>query len=112
MHQIVASREENPYQRAQTSRLSWPSVGTDDGDSKWRKRASRLLEGVNDEHVVNIYKDQVKGRVEEVKATVKEATGKLVGDKTLEAKGNIEKNLGKVQSKLGDLKEEVRDSKK
>ncbi len=61
---------------------------------------------------MNINKDQVKGRVEEVKGTIKEATGKLVGDKTLEAKGNIEKNLGKVQSKLGNVKQGIQESAK
>jgi uncharacterized protein YjbJ (UPF0337 family) len=61
---------------------------------------------------MNINKDQVKGRVEEVKGTIKEATGKLVGDKALEAKGNIEKNRGKVQSKLGDVKQSIEESAK
>lgn len=61
---------------------------------------------------MNINKDQVKGRIEEAKGTIKEATGKVVGDNTLEAKGNIEKNLGKVQSKLGDVKQDVKDSAK
>jgi uncharacterized protein YjbJ (UPF0337 family) len=61
---------------------------------------------------MSINKDQVKGRVEEAKGTIKEATGKLVGDKTLEAKGNIEKNLGKVQAKFGDVKQDVKDSEK
>jgi hypothetical protein len=37
---------------------------------------------------MSMNKDQVKGRVDEAKGTIKEATGKLVGDKTLEAKGN------------------------
>jgi uncharacterized protein YjbJ (UPF0337 family) len=44
--------------------------------------------------------------------TIKEAAGKLVGDKTLEAKGNIQKNLGKVQAKFGDVKQDVKDSSK
>jgi uncharacterized protein YjbJ (UPF0337 family) len=57
-------------------------------------------------------KDQVDGRIEETKGTIKEATGKVVGDKTLEAKGNIQKNLGKVQEKFGDLKQDVKDSRK
>jgi hypothetical protein len=34
------------------------------------------------------------------------------GGKTLEAKGNIEKNLGKVQAKFGDVKQDVKDSEK
>jgi uncharacterized protein YjbJ (UPF0337 family) len=57
-------------------------------------------------------KDQVDGRIEETKGAIKEVTGKVVGDKTLEAKGNIQKNLGKVQEKFGDLKQDVKDSQK
>ncbi len=59
---------------------------------------------------MGINKDQVKGRVEEVKGTVKELAGKLVDDKTLEVKGNIQKNLGKAQAKLGELDEDVKRS--
>jgi len=61
---------------------------------------------------MNINKDQVKGRAEEAKGSVREATGKLVGDKTLEAKGNIQKNLGKVQAKVGDVTEDLKKSSK
>ena len=61
---------------------------------------------------MSINKDQVEGRVEDAKGTIKEATGKLVGDETLEAKGNIQKNLGKVQEKVGDIKQDVKDSLK
>ena len=61
---------------------------------------------------MNINKDQIKGRVEEGKGTVKEAAGKLVGNETLEAKGNIQKNLGKVEAKVGDIKRDVKDSSK
>jgi uncharacterized protein YjbJ (UPF0337 family) len=62
------------------------------------------------EHVMSINKDQVKGRVEEVKGSIKEAAGKVVGDTTLEAKGNIQKNLGKVQAKVGDIKRDLKHS--
>jgi uncharacterized protein YjbJ (UPF0337 family) len=55
-------------------------------------------------------KDQLEGRFEEMKGSIKEVTGKLVGDKTLEAKGITEKNLGKVQENLGDVKQDVKDS--
>jgi uncharacterized protein YjbJ (UPF0337 family) len=61
---------------------------------------------------MSMNKDQVKGRVEEMKGSIKEATGKVAGDKTLEAKGNIQKNLGKAQEKYGDVKQDVRDSRK
>ena len=60
---------------------------------------------------MSINKDQIRGRVQETKGSIKEATGKLVGDETLEAKGNIQKNLGKVQEKLGDIKQNVKDQR-
>ena len=53
-------------------------------------------------------KDQVKGRIEEAKGTVKEVTGKVVGNEELEVKGNIQKNLGKVQAGVGDIKEDIK----
>jgi len=53
-------------------------------------------------------KDQVKGRIEEAKGTVKEVTGKVVGDEELEAEGNVQKNIGKVQAGVGDLKEDIK----
>ena len=61
---------------------------------------------------MSVNKEQVKGRVEEVKGTVKEAVGKAVGDKTLEGTGNIQKNLGKVEAKVGDMKQHVKDAAK
>jgi uncharacterized protein YjbJ (UPF0337 family) len=61
---------------------------------------------------MSINKEQVTGRVEEAKGAIKEATGKLVGDKTLEAKGNIQKNLGKVQAKFGGVKQDAKVSSK
>jgi uncharacterized protein YjbJ (UPF0337 family) len=76
-----------------------------------KERAGRLL--VSEwGNLMNINKDQVKGRVAEATGIIKEETGKLLGDKTLEAKGNVEKNLGKMQSKLGDLKQDMVDSAK
>jgi len=54
-------------------------------------------------------KDQLKGRFEELKGGVKEATGKLIGDKTLETKGNIQKNVGELQESVGDIKQDIKD---
>ena len=54
--------------------------------------------------------DQVKGRVEQVKDSVKEATGKVVGNKSLEAEGKVDKATGKVKATYGDLKEDVKDA--
>ena len=57
-------------------------------------------------------KDQVKGRIKEAEGKVKEVAGKLVGNEKLEAKGKIQKILGKAQAKFGDVKQDMKDSKK
>ncbi len=54
-------------------------------------------------------KDQVKGRINEAAGKVKEVAGKAVGNETAEAKGNLQKNAGKVQAGYGDAKEDVKD---
>jgi uncharacterized protein YjbJ (UPF0337 family) len=76
-------------------------------------KASRPLTGVHEqEQAMGINKDQVEGRVKEAKGTIKEVAGKLVGNESMEAKGKIQKNLGKVQAKFGDVKEDVKDATK
>jgi uncharacterized protein YjbJ (UPF0337 family) len=55
-------------------------------------------------------KDQVQGRVEEVKGSVKQATGRITGKPDLEDRGTIEKAAGKIQKTYGDVKEDVKDA--
>ncbi len=57
-------------------------------------------------------KDQVKGRAQQAKGSIKEAAGKVVGNKSLEAEGKIAKTVGKGQATYGDVKEDVRDNAK
>jgi uncharacterized protein YjbJ (UPF0337 family) len=59
---------------------------------------------------MGVNKDQVEGRVKEAKGKIKEAAGKLVGNEKLQAKGKIQKVLGKAQAKFGDVKQDVKDS--
>ena len=51
----------------------------------------------------------VKGAVSTVKGTVNEGVGGLTGDTKLEAKGKVQKVQGKVQGKLGDVQDAVRE---
>ncbi|BAN46462.1 CsbD family protein [Metapseudomonas resinovorans] len=51
--------------------------------------------------------DQVKGRGKQVKGQVKEAAGKLIGNKTLENKGKVQDTAGKIQKHYGDLKDDL-----
>lgn len=55
--------------------------------------------------------DQVKGRIKETEGKIKEVTGNVLGDKTLEQKGKTENVIGKIQAGYGDLKEELKKEK-
>ena len=65
-----------------------------------------------EEQVMTMNKDQVKGRVKEAEGKIKEVAGKLVGNEKMEAKGKVEKVLGRAQAKFGDVKQDVKDAKK
>jgi uncharacterized protein YjbJ (UPF0337 family) len=66
----------------------------------------------NQERVMSTNKDQVRGRVKEAKGTIKQVAGKLLGDKTMQAKGKSQKTLGNAQAKFGDVKQRVKESSK
>lgn len=56
--------------------------------------------------------DRIEGAGREVKGAVKEAAGKVTGDKTTEIKGKIEKNVGTAKREYGEAKDAVRDASK
>ena len=49
-------------------------------------------------------KDNVAGKLHQVKGTVKEVVGKTLGNRDLEAEGKVEKIAGKIQEKIGEIK--------
>jgi uncharacterized protein YjbJ (UPF0337 family) len=53
-------------------------------------------------------KDRINGSAEQAKGVVKEAAGKVLGDKKLENEGKTDKAVGKVQNAVGGLKDTVR----
>ena len=55
-------------------------------------------------------KDQVKGRMQEAKGSVKENAGKATGNPNLRDEGTADKAAGKVQSTVGDAKEKVKNA--
>lgn len=57
-------------------------------------------------------KNRIEGAAKELKGTIKEAAGKLTGNKKLEAEGKIDKAAGEVQSTVGKSKDAVRDALK
>jgi uncharacterized protein YjbJ (UPF0337 family) len=48
-------------------------------------------------------KNKAKGKFHEMKGTVREKTGQLTNNHSLQAMGKVEKVTGKVQGKLGQL---------
>jgi uncharacterized protein YjbJ (UPF0337 family) len=55
-------------------------------------------------------KDRMEGSAHQAKGAVKEAAGKVFGDKKLETEGATEKVAGKVQNAVGGAKDAVRDA--
>jgi len=49
-------------------------------------------------------KDNAEGKMHQVKGAVKEAVGKVVGNRDLETEGKLENLDGKVQEKVGEVK--------
>jgi uncharacterized protein YjbJ (UPF0337 family) len=66
----------------------------------------------NQEPVMSMNKDQVRGRIKVAKGKIKEVAGELLGDKTLQAKGKSQNILGKAQAKFGDVKQRVKQTAK
>jgi uncharacterized protein YjbJ (UPF0337 family) len=50
-------------------------------------------------------KDQVKGKLKEATGEVKQHVGRATGDKDQELRGHAEEQEGKLQKKVGDVKD-------
>jgi uncharacterized protein YjbJ (UPF0337 family) len=59
---------------------------------------------------VSMNKHQVKGWIEVMGGRLKEVTGRLVGNKSLEEKGKLQKTIGQTQAVFGDVREEFKKS--
>ena len=56
-----------------------------------------------------MHKDEVTGAAKQARGAIKEAVGKVTGDSKLRVDGTADKVEGKVQSKIGEAKDKVRD---
>ncbi len=57
---------------------------------------------------MGINKDQVKGRVTKARGVVQEVVGTVTGDTRLQARGKVQKKLGTLRAKYGDVKRSVK----
>ena len=54
-------------------------------------------------------KDRIAGTAKQIKGSVKEAVGTVVGDAKLQSNGKAEQTEGKIQNAVGGLKDTVRE---
>lgn len=53
-------------------------------------------------------KEHVKGAADKTSGAIKEGIGKATGDKSMEAKGKIDKAKGEARDALGDAKDSMK----
>lgn len=56
-------------------------------------------------------REHVKGAADKAKGAVKDAAGKLMGDKQMQAEGKFDKAKGAAHQTAGDVKDAARDAK-
>jgi uncharacterized protein YjbJ (UPF0337 family) len=59
-----------------------------------------------------MHKDEIDGAGKQAKGAIKDAVGGLTGNEKLQAEGKLDKVEGKVQSKVGEVKDDARDALK
>ena len=59
-----------------------------------------------------MHKDEVDGIGKQIKGSVKDAVGGLTGNEKLQAEGKLDKAEGKVQQKVGEVKDDASDALK
>jgi uncharacterized protein YjbJ (UPF0337 family) len=53
-------------------------------------------------------REHVRGAADKAKGTIKEAAGKVSGDKELESEGKVDKAKGDLHNAAGDIKDAVK----
>ena len=56
-------------------------------------------------------REHVKGAADKAKGAIKDAAGKVMGDKAMQTEGKLDKAKGDVHNLAGDLKDAVRKGK-
>jgi len=57
-------------------------------------------------------REHIKGAADKAKGAIKDAAGKLTGDKKLQAEGKMDKAKGDLHDVAGDVKDAARDASK
>ena len=57
-------------------------------------------------------REHVKGAADKAKGAIKDAAGKVTGDKELQTEGKLDKAKGSLHNAAGDVKDALRDASK
>jgi uncharacterized protein YjbJ (UPF0337 family) len=57
-------------------------------------------------------REHIKGAAEKAKGAIKDAAGKVTGDKELQTEGKLDKAKGSVHNAAGDVKDALRNASK
>ena len=57
-------------------------------------------------------REHVKGAADKAKGAIKDAAGKVTGDKELQAEGKLDKAKGSAHNAVGDVKDSLCDASK
>ena len=90
---VATARDKKHYRSVPLAKTEWRSVSITTKDS--------IMD-----------KDRIAGAGKQLKGNIKEAAGKVTGDKKLETEGKADKVEGKVQNAVGGLKDAARDALK
>ena len=55
-------------------------------------------------------KEHIRGAADKAKGNIKDAAGKLTGDKKMQAEGKLDKAKGAAHQAAGDVKDGIRDA--
>jgi len=55
-------------------------------------------------------KEHIRGAADKAKGSIKDAAGKLTGDKKMQAEGKFDKAKGAAHQAVGDVKDGIRDT--
>jgi uncharacterized protein YjbJ (UPF0337 family) len=55
-------------------------------------------------------KEHIRGAADKAKGSIKDAAGKLTGDKEMQAEGKLDKAKGAAHQAAGDVKDGIRDA--
>jgi uncharacterized protein YjbJ (UPF0337 family) len=73
-----------------------------------RHRIRHRMSASNPKERKMVNKDQVEGLAKQAKGAVKDAAGKVTGNKQTQAEGKADKIAGKIQKGYGDAKEKIK----